>query len=79
MCAGVSVHQYSSRAGLRDLRVSEDPSGDLDRPLPGSPPAAGQTALWSRQEQQTPVGGRSRDYRLLLVLLLHVHFIVYYL
>lgn len=56
--AGVSVHQYGPRPGLRDLRGPEDPSGNLDWPLPGSPPVPGQTAVRRRQEQQTPVGGR---------------------
>lgn len=56
--AGVSVHQYSSWAGVRDLCGSEDPSGNLDRPLSGGPPPAGQTAVWSCQEHKTPVGGK---------------------
>lgn len=56
--AGVPVHQYGPRPGLRDLRGPEDPSGNLDRPLPGSAPVPGQTAVRRRQEQQTPVGGR---------------------
>lgn len=57
MCAGVSVHQYSSWSGLRDLRSSEDPSGNLDRPVSGSPLVSGQTAVRSHQEHETPVGG----------------------
>lgn len=56
--AGVSVHQYSSWAGLRDLCGSADPSGNLDRPVSGGPSPAGQTAAWSCQEHQTPVGGK---------------------
>lgn len=58
VCAGVSVHQYSSWAGLRDLCCSADPSGNLDRPVSGGPSPAGQTAAWSCQEHQTPVGGK---------------------
>lgn len=58
MCLGVSVHQYSSRSGLWHLRGSEDPSGNLDWPVSGSPSAAGETAVWSRQEHKTPVGGK---------------------
>lgn len=58
MCAGVSVHQYSSRSGLWDLCGSEDPSGNLDRPISGSPSVSGQTALWSHQKHKTPVGGK---------------------
>lgn len=56
--AGVSVHQYSSWAGLRDLCGSADPSGNLDRPVSGGLSPAGQTATGSCQEHQTPVGGK---------------------
>lgn len=59
VCAGVSVHQYGSWAGLRHLCGSADPSGDLDRPVSGGPPPAGQTAARSCQEHQTPVGGKT--------------------
>lgn len=55
---GVSVHQYSSRVGLWDLCGSADPSGNLDRPVSGGPSPAGQTAVWSCQEHETPVGGK---------------------
>lgn len=57
VCAGVSVHQYRSWSGLWDLCGSEDPTGNMDRPVSGSPPVSGQTAVWSRQEHETPVGG----------------------
>lgn len=56
--AGVSVHQYRSRPGLRDLRGSADPSGNLDRPVSGGPSPARQAAARSCQEHQTPVGGK---------------------
>lgn len=56
--AGVSVHQYGSWPGLWDLCGSADPSGNLDRPVSGGPSPAGQTAAWSCQEHQTPVGGK---------------------
>lgn len=55
---GVSVHQYSSRVGLWDLCGSADPSGNLDRSVPGGPSPAGQTAIWSCEEHETPVGGK---------------------
>lgn len=57
--AGVSVHQYSSRAGLWDLCGSADPPGNLDWSVSGGPSPAGQTAIWSCQEHETPVGGKN--------------------
>lgn len=58
VCAGVSVHQYGSWSGLWDLCGSEDPSGDLDRPVSGSTSAAGQSAVCYHQKHKTSMGGK---------------------
>lgn len=59
LSVGLSLHQHGSWSGLWDLRGSEDPSGNLDRPVSGRPSAGGQAADRSLEEHQTPVGGES--------------------